>query len=129
MSEGGGSGLGQWFAKAFVEAGAKGRRQDALESTVAALNTTRPGSAKYLVADNTREEDMLKLVKFVTDHEDKVDVLINNAGTAMFDVSSQKTDATAGMASKGPFPVIKSDGPTGWENQFRDVRLGTIHSN
>ncbi|KAJ7933733.1 hypothetical protein B0H13DRAFT_2306566 [Mycena leptocephala] len=119
---GGGSGLGQWFAKAFVEAGAKvyisGRRQVALESTVAALNTTRPGIAKYLVADNTREEDMLKLVKFVTDHEDKVDVLINNAGTAMFDVSSQETDATAGMASKGPFPVIKSDSPTGWENQF-----------
>ncbi|KAJ7791612.1 hypothetical protein B0H14DRAFT_2934807 [Mycena olivaceomarginata] len=47
---GGGSGLGQWFATAFVEAGARvyisGRRQDTLESTVAALNTTRPGSAK-----------------------------------------------------------------------------------
>ncbi|KAJ7694053.1 hypothetical protein B0H14DRAFT_3905757 [Mycena olivaceomarginata] len=95
---GGGSGLGQWFAKAFVEAGAKvyisGRRQVALESTVAALNTTRPGSAKYLVADNTREEDMLKLVKFVTDHEDKVDVLINNAGMPLLLDTSELPQVT-----------------------------------
>ncbi|KAJ7939459.1 hypothetical protein B0H13DRAFT_1850754 [Mycena leptocephala] len=56
-----------------------------LESTVAAskyniaLNVSLYDiRIQSLVADNTRGEDMLKLVKFVTDHEDKVDVLVNN---------------------------------------------------
>ncbi|KAJ7622274.1 hypothetical protein FB45DRAFT_927396 [Roridomyces roridus] len=118
---GGGSGLGQMFAKAFVQAGARvyisGRRRETLESTADMLNAIQAGSARYVVADNTRKEDLANLVRFVSDHEDRVDVLVNNAGTAIFDQPTPETDVNAGM-EPNPFPVIKSDDPEAWGKQF-----------
>jgi NADP-dependent 3-hydroxy acid dehydrogenase YdfG len=77
---GGGSGVGQAAARLFVAAGAKvaiaGRDE-------AKLKQTAEGLADVFVkaADVTDPAGVAHLIKAVTDHFGRIDVLVNNAGT------------------------------------------------
>ncbi|KAF9270295.1 NAD(P)-binding protein [Marasmius fiardii PR-910] len=120
---GGGSGIGAWLAEGFVKEGAKvylaGRRESSLTQTTDKLNAIRPDSAKYCVTDITQKNDLDNLVDFIKQHETRIDVLINNGGAAAWDLPGPDTDATVGLDSKNPFPVIKSEDPSQWDQQYR----------
>jgi NAD(P)-dependent dehydrogenase (short-subunit alcohol dehydrogenase family) len=78
---GGGTGLGRSIARGFVEAGAEvvivGRREaPLLEARDYAL--AEGGTCEVVVADVTREDDVLRLGEAAG----RVDILVNNAGIA-----------------------------------------------
>jgi uncharacterized oxidoreductase len=78
---GGGSGIGFEIAKLFSENGSKviitGRSEARLKDAVAKLS-----NADYIAADVTKEGDTERLVKHIQANYPKLDVLINNAGSA-----------------------------------------------
>lgn len=79
---GGGSGIGRLVAQEFCRAGYRvvvtGRRQDALEETLAQCSP--PGSALAITADVRDEASVQALFGQVQEAFGRVDVLFNNAG-------------------------------------------------
>ncbi|KAL0580373.1 hypothetical protein V5O48_001618 [Marasmius crinis-equi] len=120
---GGGSGIGAWLAEGFVKEGAKvyiaGRRKESLEATTNKLNVLKPNSVNC-VTDITQKDDLDRLAGFVKQHETRVDVLINSGGAAAWDLPvTPENDGTVGIDSKNPFPVVKSEDPAQWDQQYR----------
>lgn len=83
---GGSSGIGRATALAFAEEGAKivivARKQAALNETIAELEKAG-GEALAIQADLTRLEDVQKVVDETLARFGQIDILINNAGSAM----------------------------------------------
>jgi NAD(P)-dependent dehydrogenase (short-subunit alcohol dehydrogenase family) len=82
---GGNSGIGKAIAKAYAAAGAKvvlaARRAEQLKEVTDQINTTG-GSALAIPTDVTKEPAVLTLFAETMAAHGRVDVLINNAGTA-----------------------------------------------
>ena len=78
---GGGSGIGFQIAKTLSDKGNKviitGRSEARLKEAAAKLN-----NVSYFATDVTKEEDVDKLVSYLTEKHPTLDVLINNAGQA-----------------------------------------------
>ncbi|KAA1476953.1 NAD(P)-binding protein [Dentipellis sp. KUC8613] len=106
---GGGTGLGFWMAEAWVKNGGKvyitGRNEVTLKAAVGKLNIIANGSALYIPSDVSSQADIDKLAKELSEREEAIDVLVNNAGTAAFD--AQLPDA--------PLPTFDS---APWVRQF-----------
>lgn len=83
---GGGSGIGTMISQGLVEAGVKvyiaSRKQDVCEEVAAELNKTARdgGECIGLGADLSSEEGVLGLAGAIREREDKLHVLVNNAG-------------------------------------------------
>lgn len=79
------SGIGRAIAKAFAAAGAEviltARNRDKLNDAAAEI-TAAGGKAEVIPADVTIEAQVMDLFREVKDKFGKVDILINNAGTA-----------------------------------------------
>ncbi|TFY62100.1 hypothetical protein EVG20_g6824 [Dentipellis fragilis] len=86
---GGGAGLGYWMAETWVMNGGKvyinGRREEPLRQATAKINVISKDSAFFVVADVATKEGVDKLAKEVASRETSLDVLVNNAGTGLFD--------------------------------------------
>ena len=97
---GGGTGIGFSIAKAFAGQGNQlilvGRREDKLKEAVAQL----PGAA-YIVADVTNEKDVLNITQQIKTKYGGLDILINNAGTAV----PQPLDAPTGIYDNAKFEM------------------------
>lgn len=78
---GAGSGIGQAVAKRFADAGANvlilGRTEKTLKET-ASLSS----KISYIVADITKSEEIKKVIEEIKSKYGRLDILINNAGTA-----------------------------------------------
>ena len=77
---GGGSGIGQAIARAFLDNGARvvvvGRRKDKLEDTLSGHDDAR---ALAVQADVSDPSEAAGVVRTVTDHFGRLDVFVNNA--------------------------------------------------
>ncbi|MBL4639034.1 MAG: SDR family oxidoreductase [Kordiimonadaceae bacterium] len=81
---GGGSGIGTMATEAFVRAGCKvyiaSRRLESCEAVAEELNAVGPGQVIALQADLMTPEGTEVLASQMAEHEDKLDILINNSG-------------------------------------------------
>ncbi len=81
---GGASGIGAHMTQALVRAGARvyiaSRKQDALDEMTAAM--AKLGTCRSLQADISSEEGVLTLARKLTEHEERLNILVNNAGRA-----------------------------------------------
>ncbi|KAA1473463.1 NAD(P)-binding protein [Dentipellis sp. KUC8613] len=86
---GGGTGLGYWMAEAWVKNGGKvyiaGRRAEVLKQAAAKLNDIADNSAFFFAADLSNQQGVDSLATEISSRETSLDVLVNNAGFAMFD--------------------------------------------
>jgi NAD(P)-dependent dehydrogenase (short-subunit alcohol dehydrogenase family) len=107
---GGGTGIGQATAKAFLAQGARvvinGRRQDVLEKTAGELD--RSGERVAIVTgDISRIEVAKQLVQKAIERFGRVDILINNAGifkpTPFLEHTESDFDAYTNIILKGTF--------------------------
>jgi NAD(P)-dependent dehydrogenase (short-subunit alcohol dehydrogenase family) len=107
---GGGTGIGQACAKAFLALGAKvvlnGRRQDILEKTAADLDPSAERIA-IVVGDIGQVDIAKKLVRTAIERFGQVDILINNAGifkpTPFLEHTENDFDAYSNIILKGTF--------------------------
>jgi NAD(P)-dependent dehydrogenase (short-subunit alcohol dehydrogenase family) len=125
---GGGSGIGLGTATRLVRDGAHvticGRTEDKLKAAVALLEKeagdagsgASPGSARYVVADVTVEEQVAEAVAVAASERDHLDILFANAGGAMHmgpligaDVGQVR--ATVDLNLIGTFLCIKHGAP------------------
>ncbi|OWZ16918.1 Glycoside hydrolase [Phytophthora megakarya] len=83
---GGGRGIGKMMADGFVQNGATvyiaSRRLEACEATAQELNAKGPGKCIPLQANLLSESGCKELAERIAQHEDKVDVLVNNSGVS-----------------------------------------------
>ncbi|MDX9803391.1 MAG: glucose 1-dehydrogenase [Dehalococcoidales bacterium] len=81
---GGGRGIGKCMAQGLAEAGVDliitSRKQANLENTAAELTASCGVKVQPVVCDLGRLEEIDKLVDFVKDSDQKIDILLNNAG-------------------------------------------------
>lgn len=86
------SGLGRSAAVAFARAGASlvlsARRRDALEETAALCRQVGP-SPEVVVADVTRESEVVELQRAALALRGRIDVWVNNAGVTAFGLLDQ----------------------------------------
>lgn len=87
------AGLGAEFARQLARRGADlvlvARSVDALEELSAELRSAHGVAVEILSADLTEEDDLARVVSRLTDRDDPIDLLINNAG---FGLSLQFAD-------------------------------------
>lgn len=83
---GGGRGIGKGIALALAEAGADvaiaGRTESKLQETSAEIMAAG-GRSLAIVADVTRDEDVVSLMAHTAEAFGKIDILVNNAGVAI----------------------------------------------
>jgi len=81
---GGSRGIGRETARQFLEEGVRvticGRNAETLERAREELAATTGGEAHAVVADMTKEADVVRLVDGATQRFGTVDILVNNAG-------------------------------------------------
>ncbi|KAK4514012.1 uncharacterized protein ATC70_006019 [Mucor velutinosus] len=81
---GGSRGIGEMIATGFVSAGAKvyisSRSVEACEKVATELNAKGPGKCISLPADLQKADEVKRLVQELSEKEDHLDVLVNNAG-------------------------------------------------
>ncbi|OCF76824.1 hypothetical protein I204_02530 [Kwoniella mangroviensis CBS 8886] len=84
---GGGTGLGRMMAEGFVTNGAKvyitGRREEVLDKTVKEVREScshKGGSISSIQGDVSTKDGVRQIVEIISSREEKVDVLVNNAG-------------------------------------------------
>jgi len=86
---GGGSGLGEMAAQAFIQNGAKviiaSRKEKELQKVVARLNALGPGKCEYVVADLKDKAGCDALCREIAKKTDRVTVLLNNSGATWGD--------------------------------------------
>jgi NAD(P)-dependent dehydrogenase (short-subunit alcohol dehydrogenase family) len=108
---GAGSGIGRAVALEFAREGARvvvnDRRLDGVgEETVAAIKA-EGGEAVFVEADVSREEDVRHLIQATVDRYGRMDVLVNNAGVAVYkplrELTEEDFDLVVGVNQKGTF--------------------------
>lgn len=110
---GGTSGIGAMIAEGFVKAGARvyitSRKADACRATEEALSAF--GHCKSHPADVGSEAGRTAVREWLAQHETKLDVLVNNAGTTwgatMNDYTEAAWDRVLGLNLKAPFFLIR----------------------
>jgi NAD(P)-dependent dehydrogenase (short-subunit alcohol dehydrogenase family) len=116
---GGGGGIGRAIVEAFAREGAKvlvvGRSPGPIGDTVKAV-TDAGGTAKAFSADVTKSADVIALVQAAVDMWGRLDILINNAGTAgdparagrkTADIDDDFWDDVVAVNLRGPFLCMK----------------------
>lgn len=134
---GGSRGIGLMMARGFVRAGARvyisSRKVDACEQVAAELS--KEGICMALPADITKDEDLKQLVDQLTQKEEKLDVLINNAGKgweapldtfpdAGWDSIMNINVKTVFKLTRALLPLLESSGS--FENPARVINIGSI---
>lgn len=112
---GGGTGIGAATARRFAEEGAAvcvtGRREAPLEEVVAGIRKNG-GQAILVAGDVSLTEDCRRMVEETTAAIGKIDVLVNNAGTATLmkadEISDELWDQTIGTNLSGAFRLIRA---------------------
>ncbi|MDD7885776.1 SDR family NAD(P)-dependent oxidoreductase [Flavivirga sp. 57AJ16] len=106
------SGIGLATAKLFLKEGAKvvlsGRRQEALDEVAKSLE----GHFITVLADVSKPEDNIKLIKEATNAYGNIDILFLNAGIApiapVTEIDENHYDDTFNINVKGPILAIKA---------------------
>ncbi len=108
------SGLGADAARAYAKAGAKvallARRQEKLEQLAAEI-TADGGQALTIPTDVSSEQSVKQAVEQIIDKFGKIDILLNNAGTAKLgsveDIEEEHWDKVLNVNVKGPYLMSK----------------------
>lgn len=131
-------GIGRMIADGFAAAGARvyvsSRRSEDCAAAVAEMNA-RGGVAVAVPADIGTEAGVLDLVHAVGERESRLDVLVNNAGTAWGAPLDQHTDAALdkvlAVNLKAPFhlirhflPLLRAAGSS--DNPARVINIGSV---
>lgn len=111
---GGGSGIGFAIAKQLLEFGAtviiSSRKEDRLKGAVEKLAAF--GTCRYFVCDTRETEQVEALAKNISEHEGKLDILINNAGgqfpSMAEDISFKGWNAVINNNLNGTFYVTQT---------------------
>lgn len=78
------SGIGAMIAEGYLRSGARvyicGRKQEALDATATRLRAL--GECHAIMADVSKEESRERLVTAISERENKLHILVNNAGTS-----------------------------------------------
>jgi NAD(P)-dependent dehydrogenase (short-subunit alcohol dehydrogenase family) len=134
---GGSRGIGEAIAESFIEAGAKvyicSRSEPACAETAERLS--RKGFCTAIPADLSTDEGRQKLVSELQDREEKLDVLINNAGAIwaapLAEYPESGWDKVFNLNVKGLFFLIKALTPMlekagSHANPARIINIGSI---
>ncbi len=82
---GGSKGLGKAMARGLAEVGAdvviSSRHDNELSPALEEIVHGTGRRGKYIVADMSRRDDVLRLARSALDHMGRIDILVNNAGT------------------------------------------------
>src|SRR5205807_4549238 len=108
---GGTRGIGRAIALMLLQEGAAvvicGRRQDAVDNTVAQLSAETGGKVMGKVADVRNHEEVGELFRFIDTHFGGLEVLVNNAGVGVFrpvsQLSIQDWESTIGTNLSGVY--------------------------
>lgn len=134
---GGSRGIGYGIAEGFVKAGARvyicSRKEN--DCTKAAQALSQFGQVEPIVADLSSVEATRKLAETIAAREDRLDVLVNNAGalwaSELEDYPESGWDKTYDLNVKGTFyliqallPLLKKAGTT--DSPSRIVNIGSI---
>ena len=134
---GGTRGIGLMMARGLLQAGASvyvsSRKPEAGDSAVAELSGY--GRVVSLPADLASEQECLRLAQEVGRAEDRVHILVNNAGTtwgaALEDFPSHAWDKVVDLNLKTPFyltraflPLLEADGTA--DDPARVINVGSI---
>lgn len=111
---GGTSGIGLMIATGFLKAGAKvyicSRKPQACIETALALSEYGP--CVGLPADLSTEAGALKLVEQLSEHENRLHILVNNAGTTwgapLEEFPEEAWDKVMNLNLKGPFLLTRA---------------------
>jgi len=136
---GGSRGIGEMIAAGFVANGAKvyisSRKAEACEATAARLSERYGGECIALPADLSGLEGASALAAALSEREDHLDVLVNNAGQAWgatFEEFPEKGwDRVLNVNVKGPFFVIQQlmpllEAAATADDPARIVNIGSI---
>lgn len=110
---GGTRGIGYWIAEGLVRAGARvylsSRKQDAVDEAVAALSAH--GEVIGIAADLSTEENCAALVEEIEKKEDRLHILVNNAGTTwaapLDEFPDSGWDKVLSLNLKSPFTMTR----------------------
>ena len=126
---GGSSGIGAMIAEAFVQNGVKtyitSRKADALEEKREEFSSN--GECIAIQADLSDNDGINRLFEEICSYESKIDILINNAGTAWAssfeDFPEKGWDKVMDINLKSPFfltqkflPLLKKSGKESWRD-------------
>ena len=108
---GAGSGIGRAVAVEFAREGARvvvnDHRGDGMGEETVALIQAAGGDAVYVDADVSLEEDVERLVQTALDVYGRLNVMVNNAGVAVYkplqELTEQDFDFVVGVNQKGTF--------------------------
>ncbi|TIC13781.1 NAD(P)-binding protein [Wallemia mellicola] len=110
---GGGSGLGKMMATCLAQNGARvyitGRRFEKLQETA----STYTDRIFPVAADSTKKEDIQSIIKYISQREDHVDLLINNSG-----VSTVKADLDANRSSEAVSKAMFEQSFDDWTSPY-----------
>lgn len=135
---GGSRGIGAMIAKGFVDAGARtyitSRNAEELEAAKSALSAA--GDCIAIQSDLSTTDGVRKFVKAVSSREERVDVLVNNAGAAwgapFAEFSETGWDKVMDLNVKAMFfltqgllPLLKSAGTA--EDPSRVINIASIN--
>jgi NAD(P)-dependent dehydrogenase (short-subunit alcohol dehydrogenase family) len=134
---GGSRGIGEMIARGFVDAGAlvyiSSRKADACDALAKELS--HRGVCVALPADLSREEECKRLADEMARREDRLDVLVNNAGATwgapMADYDERAFERVLALNVKAVFhltkflrPMLEAAGTA--ENPSRVINIGSI---
>ncbi|KAG1755405.1 hypothetical protein EDB19DRAFT_1955167 [Suillus lakei] len=119
---GGGTGIGLMIAQAFANNGAKvyitSRRQDVLEHTAKQWGSSLAhpkGKLIPVACDVTSKDSIKNLVQEISKQEDRIDLLVNNAG-----ISEGKSNVEKGDQSVKDLGMeLFGEDQASWENVYR----------
>jgi gluconate 5-dehydrogenase len=131
------SGLGADATRAYFAQGARvalfARSKDKMETIAAELERTRPGSTLVVPCDVTNEERVKEAVDSVIDKWGRIDVLLNNAGTAIrggvHDMTEEDWDKAMDLNVKAQFFVSKYVVPHMIEQKYgKIVNISSVNA-
>lgn len=113
---GGSKGIGKATVELFLELGANvlftARTKETVEELTATLHNKYPNAIEGIVADATMSEDILKVNEHIQKKWNKLDVLVNNAGTNVrkptIDYSEEEYGLVVDTNVKAPFMISKA---------------------
>jgi NAD(P)-dependent dehydrogenase (short-subunit alcohol dehydrogenase family) len=134
---GGSRGIGEMIARGFVEAGARvyisSRKAEVCEQLATELS--RDGACFAIPADLSLESECVRLGRVISEREDHLDVLVNNAGATwgapMADTDEAAFERVLALNVKGVFhltkvlrPLLEKNGTA--DSPSRVINIGSI---
>lgn len=127
---GGGTGIGRAFAEGLAQAGAivviASRREELLNRTAQELNSSLDAERVFPYAfDIRRRDEIERLVHYVRDRFNSVDLLVNNSGLAIPESVEQVTeegwDTVMETNLRGAMQLVRAVLPGMIANDFGDI--------